>query len=242
MADQKRILFTGGSGLLGTAFRKLRPEVEFPASREFNITDLSQMRAYVGGGRLDCVIHAAAFTSPPLVDKDPGKALDVNIVGTVNIVKLCMEHGSRLLYISTDYVFQGDKGLYREDDPVLPVNQYAWSKLGGECAVRLYAKSLIIRTTFGPDVFPYPKAFVDQWTSRESVSAIARKINRLVDLEATGIVHVGGERKTVYEYAKSLDPSKEIGRLSVHDVSFKVPIDTSLNCDRYKSLIEKTSN
>ncbi len=58
-------------------------------------------------------------------------------------------------------MLKGDQGNYKETDPVYPVNKYAWSKLGGECAVRMYDKSLIIRTTFGPNVFPYQKAFVD---------------------------------------------------------------------------------
>jgi len=155
-------------------------------------------------------------------------------VGTSNVVKLCMEMGARLIYICTDYVFRGDKGLYTEDDPVYPVNKYAWSKLGGECAARMYDKSLIVRTTFGPNVFPYPKAFVDQWTSRQSVAVIARKILRLAESDRTGVVHVGGPRRTVHEYAMSLDPTREIGRLSVNDVNFKVPVDTSLNCDRYR--------
>jgi dTDP-4-dehydrorhamnose reductase len=101
----------------------------------------------------------------------------------------------------------------------------------------MYDKSLIIRTSFGPNVFPYSKAFVDQWTSRESVSIIARKIVSLIDKDITGVMHVGGKRKTVYEYAKILDESKEIGKLSIRDVSFSVPVDTSLNCDRYLELI-----
>jgi dTDP-4-dehydrorhamnose reductase len=148
-----------------------------------------------------------------------------------------VEFGSRLIYISTDYVFNGEKGDYRETDPVYPVNKYAWSKLGGECAVRMYDKSLIIRTSFGPNIFPYQKAFVDQWTSRESVSAIARKIVALINRDITGVIHVGGTRKTVYEYAKGLDESKEIGKLSIKDISFNVPVDTSLNCEKYRGLM-----
>ena len=88
------------------------------------------------------------------------------------------------------------RGGYREEDELHPVNKYAWSKLGGECAVRLYDRSLIVRTSFGPDVFPYERAFVDQWTSRESVSVVARKLVELVDSERTGVVHVGGPRRT----------------------------------------------
>jgi dTDP-4-dehydrorhamnose reductase len=148
-----------------------------------------------------------------------------------------LKYEIKLVYISTDYVFRGDQGHYREEDPVYPVNKYAWSKLGGECAVRLYDKALIIRTTFGPNVFPFEKAFVDQWTSRESVRVIAGKIASVLDKDITGTIHVGGDRKTVFAYAKGLDPRREIGVLSIKDVSFNVPTDTSLDCSRYDEIV-----
>jgi len=107
--------------------------------------------------------------------------------------------------------------------------------------VRMYDKSLIIRTTFGPNVFPYPKAFVDQWTSRESVSVIAKKIAKLLDKDITGAIHIGGKRKTVYEYAKSLDAAKNIGEISITDVNFAVPRDTSLSCEKYNEIIREES-
>jgi dTDP-4-dehydrorhamnose reductase len=233
MNDQKKIIFTGGSGLLGTAFKKNMPGINYPSSAEFNITDSDQMEKYISSGNYSMIIHAAAFTSPPKVDQNPIDAIDANIIGTANIVKLCVKFNLRLIYISTDYVFQGDKGSYTEEDPVLPVNKYAWSKLGGEASVRMLDNSLIIRTTFGPDIFPYEKAFVDQWTSRESVSKIAELIASLLDKEINGILHVGGSRKTVYEYATALSPEKTIGKLSVNDINFKVPSDTSLDCSRF---------
>jgi len=228
--------------LLGSEFKKILPAIKYPSSNEFNVTDYDQMRQYTLANGCDLMIHAGAFISPPLIEKDPLKAIEVNIIGTSNVVKLCMEIGARLIYISTDYVFKGDKGNYKEDDPVYPVNKYAWSKLGGECAVRMYDKSLIIRTTFGPNVSPYPKAFVDQWTSRESVSVIAEKIAKLLDKNITGTIHVGGKRKTVYEYAKSLDAAKNIGELSINDVNFAVPRDTSLSCEKYNKIIQEDSN
>lgn len=241
MSNKSRIIFTGGSGLLGSEFRKMRPDINYPSSKDFNVTNYEQMKKYVESNGCDLIIHAAAFTSPPLIEKDPLKALEVNIVGTSNVVKLCMEFGIRLIYISTDYVFKGDKGNYKETDPVYPVNKYAWSKLGGECAVLMYDRSLIIRTTFGPNVFPYPKAFVDQWTSRESVSVIAKKIAGMLDKDITGIIHIGGKKKTVYEYAKSLDAAKNIGELSINDVTFAVPKDTSFNCERYNEITQEES-
>ncbi len=237
MANQQKIVFTGGNGLLGTTFRKFQPDIRYVDIEDFDITDYESMKAYFEPDGFDLMLHCAAFTSPPLIDKDPVKAIEVNIIGTANVVKLCMEYGARLIYVCTDYVFKGDKGNYKEDDPVFPVNKYAWSKLGGECAVRLYDKSLVIRTTFAPDVFPYEKAFVDQWTSRESVTVIAGMISKLVDTDATGVVHVGGKRKTVFEFAKGLDETKDIGELSINDVSFEVPVDTSLNCDKYNELV-----
>jgi hypothetical protein len=64
-----------------------------------------------------------------------------------------------LVYISTDYVFAGEKGMYKEQDELLPQNKYAWSKLGGECAVQMLDNYVIIRLSFGPDIFPYKAAF-----------------------------------------------------------------------------------
>ncbi len=238
MLNRSKIIFTGGSGLLGSEFKKLLPDINCPSSKDFDVTNYEQIKQYVQTSGCELIVHAAAFTSPPLIEKNPLEALEVNIIGTSNIVKLCIELDARLIYISTDYVFKGDKGNYKETDPVLPVNKYAWSKLGGECAAMLYDRALIVRTTFGPNIFPYDKAFIDQWTSRESVAVVAGMISNLIDREVTGIIHVGGKRKTVFDYAKNLKQARDIGELSVNDVSFNVPVDTSLNCDRYNGLFE----
>ncbi|HNS19973.1 MAG TPA: sugar nucleotide-binding protein [Sedimentisphaerales bacterium] len=237
MTSGSGCLFTGGSGLLGSAFRAILPDAQYPSSAEFDVTNYPQMRSYLCDKPCRTLIHAAAFTSPPRVDRDPGHAVEVNIIGTAHVVRLCMEFDCRLIYISTDYVFQGDRGNYREEDALHPVNGYAWSKLGGECAVRMYPKGLIVRTTFGPDVFPYPSAFADQWTSREKVSVIARKIVRLLDTDVTGVIHIGSRRRTVLEYARSLDETRPVGSMSIHDVAFRVPEDTSLDCGKYDALV-----
>jgi dTDP-4-dehydrorhamnose reductase len=235
--EQNKILFTGGSGLLGGEFKNILPDANYPSSSEFNVADYKMMEEWIRGKDISMIIHAAAFTSPPRIDKDPLKALETNIIGTANVVKLCMLNEIRLVYISTDYVFNGEKGNYKEDDTVFPVNKYAWSKLGGECAARMYDNSLIIRTTFGPNVFPYEKAFVDQWTSRESVRIIAGLIAGLIAKDVKGVLHVGGERKTVFEFARGMDETRDIKPLSITEVNFKVPVDTSLNCDRYKKIM-----
>ncbi len=238
--DARATLFTGGSGLLGGAFRRLLPQALYPSSSEFDVRDAAGIERWFDlHPSVSTVIHAAAFTSPPKIEQDPLRALETNIIGTGHVAALCMRRGVRLVYISTDYVFRGDRGSYNEDDPVFPVNRYAWSKLGGECAVLMDPRNLIIRTSFGPDVFPFPKAFVDQWTSRQSVSATAAQMVALIRTGASGIVHLGGPRRSVMEYARSLDPSRPIEPLSVNDVAFKVPVDTSLETTRFRELVDK---
>jgi dTDP-4-dehydrorhamnose reductase len=237
--NARSTVLTRGSGFLGGAFPRLLPDARFPTSTECDVRSADSIRAALGDGDVRVVVHAAAFTSPPKIDQEPARAIATNIIGTANFAAVCLERGATLVYISTDYVFRGDQGLYREEDPVYPVNKYAWSKLGGECAVRMVPDHLIIRTSFGPDVFPYPKAFVDQWTSRQSVSDTAEQMVRLIASGARGTVHVGGPRRTVMEYARSLDPAKAIEPLSLKDVTFVAPVDTSLDTTRYQQLVQE---
>lgn len=238
MYDGSTLLVTGGSGLLGGELARLLPEAQFPPPSEFNVADYDQMARYPGLGRVTTLLHAAAFTSPPKVDQNPVKALDVNVIGTAHVTKLCCERNLKLVYISTDYVFRGDQGRYAEDASVHPVNKYAWSKLGGECAARMYDRSLIIRAGFGPKVFPYPKPFADQWTTRETVDVIAAQIVRCLEWDLLGVIHLGGKRRTVLEYARQLDPSREIQPLSRAEVPFAAPQDTSLDTCRFEVLMK----
>ncbi len=240
MINTAQILITGGSGLLGGELKKNLPEALFPTHEEFNVENPDRMDSYIAGRDIKLILHAAAFTSPPRINENPENALKANIIGTANVTGLCMRRNIRLVYISTDYVFSGDKGSYAENDPVLPVNKYAWSKLGGECAVQMHDDSMIIRTSFGENQFPYEKAFIDQWTSRQSVTEVAKKITSLLQhTDYRGVIHVGGPRRTVYEYALSVAQGKKIGELSVKDVSFTVPVDTSFDISRFLELTNR---
>ncbi len=231
-----KILFTGGTGLLGMHVKRLMPESIFPGHDEFDICDFDRMSRFLEGKDISLICHAAAFTSPPKINANPRLALDANIVGTCNVARLCMERNIKLIYLSTDYVFKGDRGMYKEDDAVLPANKYAWSKLGGECAARMLDNSLIVRTSFGEMSFPYEKAFVDQWTSRLRVDELARRLVKLIGSDLTGTIHIGGKKQTVFEYAREVSPEKPIGELSLNEVSFVAPKDTSLDSSRYDSL------
>lgn len=221
-----KVLFTGGSGLLGREVRKMRPDWLYPSHKELDVT-----KPVLGGWPMvDVIVHAAAMTSPPAVDKTPCAATWSNISGTAFVAYHAEACNARLVYISTDYVFRGTVGDYLPQHSVHPVNKYAWSKLGGECAVRMYDKGLIVRGSFGPVPFPYDKAFVDQYTTRVPVTEFARRLVELVERDPPvyGVVHIAGKKQTVYEYAKMVSPEKEICKLRRDDVSFAVPYDTSL--------------
>lgn len=236
MKNKRKTIFTGGSGLLGSEVRKIAPDFLYPSQKELDVTNTKSIEKYLQDNAVEKIVHAAAFTDTTAVETDPIDAIEVNIIGSANIVKACSKNSLSLVYISTDYVFDGNKGMYTEDDHLMPVNKYAWSKLGGEAAVHMYNNSLIIRTTFGENEFPFPKAFQDQWTSRESVSSIAPLILEAIHTNTTGVIHVGGSRKSVYEYAKKISPEKEIGAMKRVDVDVPIPKDTSLDTSKFDSL------
>lgn len=230
------ILVTGGSGKLGSVIKKNKPHFLYPTRNEFDITSISNIKSFlINNPQIDTIIHCAALVSPPIVKEKPDEAVLTNIIGTSNLAIICSRLNIKLYYISTDYVFSGKKGNYSEEDELMPTNKYSWSKLGGECAVRMLDNFAIIRLSFGPDVFPYDAAFIDQYTSRESASMIVSKILKIVENNFNGVIHIGGVRKTVYDYALSLG-AKNLKKISIKDMKVEMPQDTSLNCSKFNNL------
>ena len=235
------MLITGGAGKLGTAIAKLLPDAIVATRTNFDITDAIALSNFLDAHKgVDTIIHCAAMISPPKIKENPSEATRANIIGTALLSNACFERNIRLVYISTDYVFSGDNGNYKESSELLPQNKYAWSKLGGECAVQMLDNFVIIRLSFGPDIFPYKAAFTDQFTSRESASAIALKIKQIACSNFNGIIHIGGTRKSVFDYALSLG-AENIEQISIKDMSVKMPVDTSLDCSLYNSLFQNNN-
>lgn len=144
----KKILFTGGSGRFGKVFRQFKHkfQIDYPSRKKFNIEKLNSVINYLNKSKPKYLIHCAALSRPMSIhETNIEKSISTNIIGTANIVKACAKFNIKLIYFSTNYVYPGKKGNYSEDNPLLPINNYAISKLGGECSVQLYKNSLILR-------------------------------------------------------------------------------------------------
>jgi len=224
-----KILLTGGSGTLGKELLKLfkntEHEVFSPSSSELDIKDFMSCRQWFQIYKPNLVIHAAAYTDVKASEENYIRSINTNIVGTCNIINCCNLHNIKLVYISTDYVFDGKKGNYSINDPINPLSKYAKSKAAGELAARMYPYSLVIRTSFYGHTFPYDKAFVDQWSSKDYIDLLAPKILRACLSNNLGIMHVGTNRRSIYEIAKERKP--EVQKISIKNFNFSIPIDTS---------------
>ncbi|MGI0102772.1 MAG: SDR family oxidoreductase [Nitrosotalea sp.] len=235
-----KILMSGGMGLLGRQLKQLDPSIILMTRQELDVSNYDDIIKQIKRNKPDTFLHLAAFTDNRKLENDPKRAIRDNIIGTSNVTIACIETNVRMVYISTDYVYSGKKGLYTEEDEILPVNKYAWSKLGGECAVRQYRNSLIIRTSFGPVIFPYDKAFVDMWTSKDIVDVIAPMILKASKSNITGILNIGTKRKNMFEYASKLD--KNVKKAIRNEFANSRDFDTSLDLSKYKSLFEINEN
>lgn len=237
----KKAFITGGSGTLATELQEQLSNYGIPyvaVDREVDVRQYSRVMDGILAAGADVIIHCAAMTDVAKCEVDRAEAYRVNVKGTMTVAEACYDAGKFMLQMSTDYVYRGDKpyrgdgreGNYDVYDHLDPINYYSFTKAMADIAVqqRLPYSSLIVRTSFkqkGP--WPYPKAFVDQYTSRDTVDVIADQILQCLFGSHTGVVHLGTERKTVYELARRQSP--EVEPISIKDIKDVVlPRDTSL--------------
>ena len=198
-----------------------------PSSKDCDIIDEQSVYENLRSFKGNTVVHAAALTDVKEIQAQPMQAIDVNVLGTINIIKGCQQLNKKLVFVSTDYVFDGNKGNYVADDPVNPISKYAKTKAAAELLVRTVENSLVIRTSFFGYDFPYEKAAVDQWSSKDYVDVIAPLILKLLKKNKAGIAHVGTSRTTTYEKAKRRKPDVE--KVFLHEIGFGIPRDISLS-------------
>jgi dTDP-4-dehydrorhamnose reductase len=235
-----RVLVTGGRGLLGTAlcnsFSLLGHRVLGLGSADSDITNQTSTRETILSFKPDLVIHTAAMTDVDGCETDPDMAYRVNAVGAWNVAACCEEAGARIMFISTDFVFDGTKKTpYTEFDQVNPLSVYGASKLVGEKLVRdACPRSYIVRTSwlFGPTGKSFPKTILklartkstfdvvaDQVGSPTYVDDLALQIADIVQVPMYGTYHVANSGQcSWYEFAQAIVAGAGIKNVTINPI------------------------
>lgn len=272
---KKRILLTGSAGMLGSnIINEIGEKYEItgidisnnPKLSDQILVDLSdseRLRAGLDKLRPACVVHCAALTNVDLCEEEPDLAYRTNAVAVKNLISL-LPTGIRFIYISTDSIFDGEKGYYSESDITHPVNNYAKTKLEGEYVTQeLASNHVIIRTNiFGHNYVTGQSfaewildsllqgkqisMFTDVLFSPISVITLAHLIDRLINMDIIGKVHIGSDSSiSKYEFgiklAKifSLDHSLiQAATLSTFQLKAKRPKNTTLDITKAKNIFK----
>ena len=190
-----KVLVTGAKGQLGHDVTALLGERGVPClgadAGEFDITDARGTGSFLRDFAPDAVVHCAAFTNVDGAEKDPETAYRVNVTGTENVARAAAELGAKIVYISTDYVFDGTgEAPWRTDSPVSPVNRYGETKLGGETAVRAATDChFIVRTSwvFGLHGKNFVKTMLRLGAEKERLAVVERGETRMKRFLPLGI-------------------------------------------------------
>ena len=231
-----RLLLIGGFGRLGSAI-ETHTNVEY---KRFSRQDLDITKPKEGawshrGWRHDDIIINCAGVLALESNSNHEYAWAVNAVGAGNVAMWATKMALRCVHISTDAVFSGYYGMYMEHDAPNPVNYFGLTKAAGEAAVTAAnPDALIIRAPFRYDgPWLHEAAFIDAWRSSRWLSEVAPDIiEAAINPALTGILHMGGRRRSVYEMAREVTPDVlKIQRSSF--IQFEIPRDTSLDSTRW---------
>ena len=237
MKKNNKIVVTGGSGRFGSVLKrsKFKYRLFFPKKNQLDILEFNSIKRYLSKIRPFCIVHLAGLSRPMKIhEKKVSKSIELNIIGTANIVRACEMFKIKLIYFSTSYVYPGKKGNYKETDPLLPSNNYAWSKLGGEASVQMYKNSLILRASMTEKPFVHKQAFANMFTNfiyHEDFIKIFKKL-----INKRGILNVGGPTKSVYQFVKKDNP--KIKRVFLKNKNKTlIPMNSSMNLGKLKKYL-----
>ena len=231
-----KILVTGGDGRFAKILKDKNKKLNliFCSKKQLDILNLKSIKKNFEKHKPKIIFHCAGLSRPmDIHEKDIAKSIDLNIIGTANLVKTCKLYKIKLIYFSTGYVYEGKKGNYKETDPVKPFNNYGLSKLGGECAVSMYKNSLILRVTMTEKPFAYDTAFTNLKTNfmfHEDLVEILPKI-----INETGIINIGGKSQSVYNFVKKYNKLVKKSKLNKDS---KLPLNQTMNLSKLKKYLK----
>ncbi len=238
MVVKNKIVVTGGSGRFALSLKKTKSKYKFvyPNKISLDITKISSIKKFLNKEKPSSLLHLAGLSRPMAIhDKNIGKSINLNIIGTANLVKVCAEMNIKFIYFSTSYVYPGTKGNYKENDPILPWNNYAWSKMGGECAVQMYKNSLILRVSMTEEPFVHKKAFTNVKLNFLFHKDLAKILCKILDKK--GIINLGGPTTTVYNFAKKYNP--KVKKIFVKkNSSYNFPLNPYMNLSKLNKILK----
>lgn len=273
-----KLLITGASGLLGNKLVELALDAGHNVSSVYNehpakgnealrvdLRDTQEVRSILANRAPDAVIHTASITDVDFCERNPSLAMDVNGKATGIIASTCHELNSFLVYVSTDYVFDGQTGHYREEDTPNPLNAYGQSKLLGEQMVSNLARNyctvrtsvvfgcgrehrsnlgtwLLEQLSTGKNV----KVINGQYASPTLSTQLARMLLEVTERRITGTIHLAGaNRINRYEFAVRLAREFEFNPSLVVPITpdsvnwyARRPADSSLNTEKAAQLLD----
>jgi len=274
-----RVLITGASGMLGHrlaiqaikegfetlgTYHQRRVKIKKAKTLPLDITSFNSVKKVFEDFQPQIVIHTAALTNVDLCEEKPEEAYKINALGSKNIASLCAERKAKLIYISTDYVFDGEKGSYTETDKPYPLGVYARTKLEGEKEVSWLTEALIFRCTiYGwhlDEQKSIPEWVIDNLQKKSKIRAFTDRIispiytGNLAEIlfealkkNLNGVYHLGSKRPvSIFNFALkiaeiyNLDKSLiEEGKME--DFAFKArrPKDSSLCVNKIERALGK---
>ena len=272
----RRLLVTGASGLLGNRIIELakkdytvipihNTKPLHPHSLKLDITNTSEVSNLFHKLKPHAVIHTASETNVDRCEIEKEHAWKANAEGTHNIASVCSKIGAKLVYISTDYVFDGEKGLYTEKDKPNPINYYGVTKLEGESQVVQHCKNcVILRTSVLYGWHPWKQNFAiwtinqlkqnkeitvveDHYNTPTLVDNLAQIIIEAVQKDLQGLYHASGnERISRYEFARQIAETFHLSPRLIKPIKMsqltawiaKRPKDSSLNTDKIQKQLK----
>lgn len=268
----ERLFITGGSGLLGSKFPTITHDYEIITTYNENpkdnavkldITNEKDVLGKIESLNPDLIIHSAALTNVDYCEDHQEEAERINVQGTLNLVKACQEIGAKFIYVSTDFVFDGKKGMYSEDEETNPLNYYAKSKLKGEEHIQNSDLNYVIARVsvlygwhtnfnFVTWVINELKAgnpiniVTDEYNSPTYADNAAEAILNICSKDREGLYHIAGdERINRFDFAKNIAQVFELDATLVNPILSEEltrkaprPMDSSLSVEKAQNHLD----
>lgn len=266
-----KVLITGGSGLLGSAvsfhfrdyfqvtstYTSHKVEIDGCKTIQLDITYLRKTIDTIKKIKPEIIIHTAALVGVGICEKNPVLAKKINVEGTRNIVEAAKKTDSKIIYISTDYVFDGKKGNYSEEDKPNPINIYGKTKYGGEILIDTQKDAIIRTSIYGWNIIKTRRSFstwiIEDLRNNKHINVFADNINSMmlannfaealkefIDKDLNGITNIASSEKiSKYDFAITLADIFKLDKDLVNPIkndeapgADKRPLDVSLSTSK----------